>query len=156
MVLSAHRFYLTIVTAVILISYGIGLCIMQPYDAKMDFGLDIANLAVALGALALSEYMVQTKGKPSTFVTGCLWLNMLLMIGFTVQGAWPLLVLLQESLADHMHKLLVCVGLRSSEHDHEEEIKKVIEVAADVKSGTTSTLPARLIKLKCRTLASII
>ena len=143
--LGAYPFYLTVISSVILALYGICICIIQPYEAIMDFGLDIGSVAVALGALWLSEYIALSKGKePSTLITSCLWFSLVLMIGLTIQGAWPLYVLLQEWVSDHKPQLLERAGLRTE--DITNSIKKVMNIAADVQSGRLSTLPARLLR----------
>ena len=140
--MAKYPFEMSLVTAVMLTLYAGVLVIFRPYDASMDLTLDLANIGIALLAIGMSEIMSASKGGPSSFIIGCLWLNVFFMIVFTLHGLWPLVPLAKEALAEHVNHILVWIHLR--EEDPEEDIRKVVQIAHDVNNGIASNLPARL------------
>ena len=90
----------------------------------IEAALDVANVGIALAAMGLSELVSQSSGdEPSTFILVALWFNLVLMVVFTLHGAWPLVDVLEETC---VHPMLIRLGLRQ-EHDGDEEQQQEAE-----------------------------
>jgi hypothetical protein len=132
-VMAKYPFEMNVVTATMLTLYAGVLVVFRPYDASMDLAVDLSNIAVALLAIGMAEIMSASKGSPSPFIIGCLWLNVFFMIVFTLQGLWPLVPLAKEAIVEHVNHFLVWIRVR--EEDPEEDIKKVEGNRTAVRSG---------------------
>jgi hypothetical protein len=122
-----------IVNVVSLVAFFIVLCWCHPYEELFDLFLDLANTAIALFAIGLSEMITHSKGT-SVAVDVALWINLALMIVFTSLDLLPLF----EVAKDFCESLLVSWGMLKDEEEEAHNPEKDFGVADTDESGQLS------------------
>ena len=135
---------------------------LRPFDARIDFYLQLVGLAVSVGAVTLSQTVaiLTVKGEtPGIFTKGLLWALLVVMALLALFTLWPAVLFFRDLLLEQLqlllakaapngrlnmalHQLIDRLGAEEEldEDGDEHGVTNLIEAEAGVTKPATSTL----------------